>query len=117
MIAIQGQRFKKCCTDTQSAWRHIPLIETDDLFESIPYSCIPVAVEIVEGARSLERYQHPERAFYILGPEDGSIPKAILNRCRDVVSVPTKYCMNLAATANVILYDRVAKAMRSGERN
>lgn len=29
--------------------------------------------------------------------------------CRDVVYVPSRFCMNLAATANVILYDRMAK--------
>ncbi len=42
--------------------------------------------------------------------ETGNCGKRILDRCRDRVMVPTKFCMNLAATVNVILYDRMAKA-------
>jgi tRNA(Leu) C34 or U34 (ribose-2'-O)-methylase TrmL len=26
-----------------------------------------------------------------------------------VIYIPTRYCMNLAATVNVVLYDRMAK--------
>ena len=43
------------------------------------------------------------------GPEDGTLGPEILAWCRDVVYVPTRYCMNLAATVNVVLYDRAAK--------
>lgn len=32
-----------------------------------------------------------------------------MNGCRDIIYVPTNGCMNLAATVNVILYDRMAK--------
>jgi tRNA(Leu) C34 or U34 (ribose-2'-O)-methylase TrmL len=109
MIAVQGARYRKASTDTMSAWRHIPTIHTDDLIESIPFGAIPVAVEFIKSARPLVTYVHPESAFYIFGPEDGSIPKHILDKCRDVIYVPTAHCMNLAATVNVVLYDRLAK--------
>ena len=33
----------------------------------------------------------------------------ITDWCRDVVYIPTDKCMNLAATVNVVLYDRLAK--------
>jgi tRNA(Leu) C34 or U34 (ribose-2'-O)-methylase TrmL len=63
----------------------------------------------VAGAKSLVDYKHPPRAFYIFGPEDNSLKKQITNFCRDTIYVPTNGCMNLAATVNVILYDRLAK--------
>lgn len=113
MVAMTGSRFKKAATDTMAQWRHMPLIETDDLRNIIPYSCVPVAVDLIPGARSLTDYIHPERAFYVFGPEDGTLGKDVLAWCRDVIYVPTAGCMNLAACVNVILYDRMAKMMKA----
>jgi len=113
MVAVSGHRPLKYLgripTDTQKAYRHMPLIRCDNLRDVIPYDCVPVAIEILKGARSLCEYIHPERAFYIFGPEDGTLGKAVTDWCRDVVYIPTNRCMNLAATANVVLYDRMAK--------
>lgn len=109
MIAVQGARYGRQSTDTTKAYRHIPLLH-GSLRDLIPFDCVPVAVEFIETSRSLVTYKHPERAFYIFGPEDGSVPKDVLAWCRDVVMVPTHFCMNLAATANVVLYDRLVKS-------
>ena len=59
--------------------------------------------EALQAARPLPEYTHPDRAFYIFGPEDGSLDKRIRAWCEDVVYVPTNGCMNLAATVNVVL--------------
>jgi tRNA(Leu) C34 or U34 (ribose-2'-O)-methylase TrmL len=112
LVAISGHRYRRWPTDTRDAWRHLPLIETDDLHATIPFACVPVAVDLVDGARPLPNYTHPERAFYIFGPEDSTLGKATLAWCRDVIYVPGNGCMNLAAAVNVILYDRAAKRMR-----
>lgn len=112
LIVIQGQRYKKMREDTQKAWRHIPLLHCD-LLDAVPQECEVVVVELVEGAKPLTTFRHPERAFYIFGPEDGSVPKDIIERAKHVVQVPTKHCMNLAATVNVVLYDRMAKLTAS----
>lgn len=112
MIAVEGARYQRAATDTQAAYRHIPLLQVDSLWGAIPYDCVPVAVEITDNARSLVGYTHPERAFYIFGPEDGSIEKDVVRKCRDVIRIPTQYCMNLAATVNVVLYDRLAKELK-----
>ena len=112
MLAMTGQRFRRAATDTASAWRHLPLIKTDDLRSVIPFDCVPVAVDLVPGARSLASYVHPDRAFYIFGPEDGTLGPDVLAWCRDVIYVPTEGCMNLAAAVNVVLYDRMAKEER-----
>jgi tRNA(Leu) C34 or U34 (ribose-2'-O)-methylase TrmL len=109
MLAVMGKRFKRASTDTFKQYRHMPVLEVEDLKAVIPFGAVPVAVELIEGAQSLAHYEHPKQAFYIFGPEDGSIPEHVLEWCRDKVYVPTNGCMNLAATVNVVLYDRMAK--------
>jgi tRNA(Leu) C34 or U34 (ribose-2'-O)-methylase TrmL len=114
LVVIGGPRplrLAKLATDTQKAWRHIPHVLVDDIFDACPYDAVPVAIDLIEGARSLLTYNHPERAFYIFGAEDATLGKKVLDKCRDKVVVPTAYCMNLAATVNVILYDRLSKEM------
>lgn len=111
MLAVSGKRYKPAATDTMKQHRHMPLIMCDDLRTVIPYDCVPVAVDLVEDATPLQDYKHPERAFYIFGAEDGTLGERTLSWCRDKVFIPTKYCMNLAATVNVVLYDRLAKAL------
>ena len=68
-----------------------------------------VCVELVEGATPLPEFTHPEDALYVFGPEDGSLPQSIVDAADAVVYGPTTGCMNLAATVNVLLYDRMAK--------
>lgn len=117
MVAVQGERcLLKSAQDTTKAWRHMPVLRGADLFEMIPYGAEPVAVDLVEGARSLPGFTHPQAAFYIFGPEDGTLSASILERCRHRVMVPTKFCMNLAATVNVVLYDRLAKSLSNSRK-
>lgn len=112
MVAVRGSRYRSGATDTAKAWRHLPFLRTDDLRSVIPFDCVPVAVDMIEGAIPLHEYQHPERAFYIFGAEDATLGARVTDWCRDVVYVPTLQCMNLAAAVNVVLYDRQAKALR-----
>ena len=115
LLAYTGCRFErsKAPTDTSKWYRHMPMQHVDDLFNVIPYDCIPVAVEIREDAISLFDYKHPPRAFYVFGPEDGTLGHQVTRWCKDTVYVPTSYCMNLAATVNVVLYDRMSKGVRN----
>ena len=108
MIAASGTRYKRARTDTQAAYRHMPLIECDDLQKIIPYGATVVAIDLIEGATPLAEFKHPKSAFYIFGPEDGTLD---ISWAKETVYVPTKYCMNLAATVNVVLYDRQAKGL------
>mgnify|MGYP003385601418 CR=1 FL=1 len=115
LILIGGprmQRIGKIATDTMKAYRHIPVMMVDDVMAHIPYDCVPIAVDLLEGARSLPSYTHPERAFYVFGAEDATLGKRITDKCRDKIMVPTIGCMNLAASVNVILYDRLAKGLK-----
>jgi tRNA(Leu) C34 or U34 (ribose-2'-O)-methylase TrmL len=109
LVVYSGERVKRQSTDTMAAWKGIPLIHAADVFDALPHDCVPVAVDILDGAVDLTTYRHPHRAFYIFGPEDGTLGRNVTERCRDVVYVPTNHCMNLAATVNVVLYDRLSK--------
>lgn len=108
-LFFTGKRCKPGPTDTMKHYRHIPLFNVDNLHDVIPFDCVPVAVELVSGAVPLITYKHPQRAFYIFGAEDNTLGKPILSWCRDIVYIPTNRCMNLAATVNVVLYDRLLK--------
>lgn len=108
-LIVDGDRYHGAPTDTMKTSRHMPLMQVSDLHEAVPYDCVPVAVDLLPGATPLHEYKHPERAIYIFGPEDGTLGKNITDWCRDIVSVPTNGCMNLAGTVHVVLYDRMAK--------
>jgi tRNA(Leu) C34 or U34 (ribose-2'-O)-methylase TrmL len=116
-VAISGERVDgrwiSHATNTTRAHRHIP-VHRGDLRGLIPFGAVPVAVDLVEGAESLVDFEHPRSAFYVFGPEDGTLGGAVLSWCPRRVMVPTRHCMNLAATVNVILYDRLAKRGRLG---
>lgn len=114
-VATTGRRYRAALTDTMKHHRYLPLLQPGDLRDVIPFDCVPVAVDLLPGAIALPNYKHPERAFYIFGPEDGTLGAKITSWCRDVVYVPTHGCMNLAATVNVVLYDRLAKEGKSYE--
>lgn len=109
MIAVSGKRYQRAVTDTRAQHRNTPLLMFDDILDAIPFDCVPVAIDIIAGARPLPKYEHPERAFYIFGAEDATLGERVTRRCRDIVYVPTDGCMNLAATINVVLYDRMVK--------
>lgn len=109
-------------TDTQRLSEKIPLIAIDDFLqlrrptteqqqEKLPESTRIICVDLVEGATPLPLFQHPEQALYIFGPEDGTIAQDVIDQADDVVYVPTVGCMNLAASVNVLLYDRLSKSL------
>jgi len=112
-VIYSGARYDRAVkmqTDTKDRRQTIPLTGVDDLLAHIPANAKVVCLELAEGVIPLPEYQHPENAVYIFGSEDGAISQAIIDRTDAVVYVPTVGCMNLAATVNVVLYDRLAKA-------
>ena len=112
-IFYTGRRYELSArfhTDTHDASRVIPLIGVSSLLEKVSADTRIVCVELVEGAAPLPAYVHPDKAIYIFGPEDGTISQDIIDSADDVVYIPTSSCLNLAATVNVVLYDRIAKA-------
>ena len=112
-VIYTGQRYSqaaKFSTDTKNISNVIPLVPVDSLLFYKNNGRKVVCVELVEGATPLPEFAHPDKALYILGPEDGSISQDVVNQADHVVYIPTIGCMNLAATVNVVLYDRLAKS-------
>lgn len=107
---VRFDRARKFATDTKNAQSKIPLTHVENLMEAPVASAKFVAIELIEGATPLMDFVHPEQAFYIFGPEDGSLKKEIVDYCDHVVYIPTVGCMNLAATVHVVLYDRMSKS-------
>ena len=89
--------------------KNISLAATTDFLDIVPEGASVVCIELAENAIPLPEFDHPKNAFYIFGPEDGSISQDIIDKAQAVVYIPTVGCMNLAATVNVVLYDRLAK--------
>ncbi|WP_462163685.1 RNA methyltransferase [Pseudoalteromonas xiamenensis] len=111
-----GERYgyaRKFATDTKQRVDEIPLEALASLADIKTAQTRIVAVELVDGATPLPFYEHPEDAIYVFGPEDGSLKQDVLSVCDDVVYIPTTGCMNLAATVNVVLYDRTAKSQHT----
>lgn len=112
-IRYTGHRWErgaKFHTDTKNAAAHFDIAKVDDLLAELPAKTKVVCVDLIEGATALPDFDHPEDAIYVFGPEDGSVPQAVIDRADHVTYVPTVGCLNLAATVNVVLYDRQAKA-------
>ncbi|WP_283786263.1 RNA methyltransferase [Bermanella sp. WJH001] len=118
-IYYTGNRYAyalKHNTDTHNIQSQTHITKVDDLLnvpqEHMSKDTKIICIELVEGATPLPEFEHPESALYIFGPEDGNIAQKIINQADEVVYIPTIGCMNLAATANVVLYDRLAKSLR-----
>lgn len=93
MVAMTGNRSGRTPTDTMKQYRHRPLLRVENLKDVIPYDCVPVAVDLIEGAIPLPEYEHPERAFYIFGAEDATLGERVTSWCRDTIYIPTNGCI------------------------
>lgn len=116
-VYYTGNRYDyaaKHTTDTRNVAQNASITKVGSMIEArkefMPDDTKMVCVELCEGATPLPQFQHPENALYVFGPEDGNLKQAIVNQADEVVYIPTVGCMNLAATVNVLLYDRLAKS-------
>lgn len=112
-VFIIGQRYPRQCSDTVKSWKHVPLFQYDDIEdfnEHRPIDVPLIGVELTEDAVPLESFTHPDRAIYLLGPEDGNLSLKAQSYCQDLVRFSSRFCLNVAAAGSVVLYDRTAKA-------
>ena len=87
--------------ERMKGYRDVELRHFDNFFDQFPDDVVPVAIELRPNSESLPMFVHPEKALYIFGPEDGSIPQVTLKNCHRFVVIPTKHCVNLAAAVTV----------------
>jgi tRNA(Leu) C34 or U34 (ribose-2'-O)-methylase TrmL len=99
--------------ERMKGYADVDLYQFDYPFDCFPEDTVPVAIELVENSELLTEFEHPEKAVYVFGPEDGSINQVVRRHCHRFVSIPTKHCTNLSAAVYLTMYDRMSKR---GER-
>jgi tRNA(Leu) C34 or U34 (ribose-2'-O)-methylase TrmL len=97
--------------------KDVLISRADCLIDIVTDNMKIVCVEFAINAIPLPEYVHPENALYIFGPEDGSIDQDLIDQADAVVYIPTVGCMNLSASVNVVLYDRLVKAANYSASN
>lgn len=109
-----GKRYTKQVSDTMKTERHIPLFnfaDFDQCYEHLPYGCQLIGVELAERAVALPKFQHPERAVYLLGAEDHGLTNKAIESCHHIIQIPCvkSFSMNVAVAGSLIMYDRLTK--------
>ena len=111
-IFLIDKRYSKQGSDVLNTWSRIPLFQFknfEEFYSAIPYNSQLVGVELDEKAEPLQTFEHPRRGIYILGAEDGGLPKEYRDKCHHLVKLPGNYSMNVAVTGSIVVYDRLAK--------
>lgn len=108
----EGHRLPR--EERMRGYGEIDLIQNDYFFDCFPKDVVPVAIEVRENSEMLHNFEHPEKALYVFGPEDGSIPASYIRHCHRIVTIPTRHCLNLATAATAVLYDRLSKRLSAG---
>jgi len=99
--------------DTSDAPGHVPFYSFPDVETMVlPQGCSLVGVELIDGAAELPSFRHPKNAAYVLGPERGSLSKAMLERCDYTIKIPTKFCVNVGIAGAIVMYDRLTSLGR-----
>jgi len=82
----------------------------------LPNGCSLIGVEFNEDSTELPVFRHPSNAAYIFGPELGNLSQDILDRCKQVVKIPSNFSLNVATAGAIILYDRIRILGNFGKR-
>ena len=78
--------------------------------------CVLIGVELTETAKELPSFHHPRCAAYVLGPERGSLTATLMNRCSQIIRIPTKFCVNVGTAGAIVMYDRLLSTGKFAER-
>ena len=108
-----GERLPR--DERMKGYRDVQMIHYEHVFDQSPAGTVPVAVEVRVNSEPLHTFEHPDDALYVFGPEDGSIPKALLGHCHRFLVIPTRHCLNLATAVATTLWDREYKRWLSGK--
>ena len=108
-------KYKHQSSDVQRAWRKIPLFQYktfDEFYNTLPYSCKLIGVEMDESATPIKEFKHPTSAVYLLGSESVGMGKNIMSRCHELVYLPGKDSLNVAVAGSIVMFDRVNSGLQ-----
>ena len=100
--------------ERMKGYKDVELVNTDYPFDRFDDSIPVVGIELVPGASPLTWHEHSDHCIYVFGPEDGGINKAFRRHCHQLLYIPARHCLNLAAAVYTVLYDRQHKAQFEG---
>lgn len=100
--------------ERMKGYRSVEWFQTDRPFDFLPPDAVPVAIELTESSEPMTTFEHPEKAVYVFGPEDGSVTQMVRRFCHRFVYIPTHHCVNLSAAVYMTLYDRRLKRQMAG---
>lgn len=88
------------------AYGDVEVCAGDYFYDAFGPDVTPVAVEVQRNAVPLTYFEHPEKALYVFGPEDGSLSGSQLHQCHQFVIIPSDHCLNLATAVTTVLAHR-----------
>ena len=100
--------------ERMKGYRDVEICHMEYFFDAFPSDVVPVAVELTPSSEDLSYFEHPEKALYVFGPEDGGLGKVERRLCHRVVKIPTRHCLNLSMAVGTVLYDRHVKRVLAG---
>lgn len=109
-IFVIGSKYKITPSDTPKVWRQIPCYEYETWQEfNAPKDVEVIAIEM--GGKTLESFNHPKLACYLLGNESHGINDIVLKECDHHVSIPSirLNSYNVSVAGSLVLYDRMVK--------
>jgi len=101
--------------ERMKGYADVNVYQTDLIFDQFDSDVVPVAVELKAGSEQLQTFEHPEKALYVFGPEDGSLERRELIHCHRRVVIPTRFCLNLATAVATLMWDRILKRYQNGD--
>ncbi len=111
-IFTVGKKYQLEGSDVTKAWTKIPLYHYqtfEELKENLPFSTQLIAVEMGEEAKSINEFEHPDRAVYLLGNEISGLPQQTIKECQSVIKLPGEHSLNVAVSGSIVMYDRMNK--------
>ncbi len=72
----------------------------------IPQGCQVVGIELCDDAIDLPSFKHPTQAVYVLGGERSELSPEMMERCDQIIKIPTKFSLNVATAGAIVMYDR-----------
>ncbi len=94
--------------DTSDSEGHVPFYAFPDVASIVlPRGCTIVGVELVDDAIDLPSFCHPRQAAYVFGPERGSLSPEMVNKCKFLIRIPTRFSVNVGIAGAIVMYDRI----------
>lgn len=116
-VDAQYNRKDGHVSDTSDSLGQLPFYDfksEEDLI--LPDKCTLVGIELTDDAIALPTFRHPPQAAYILGPERGILSPKLQKKCKYIIQIPTKFCLNVGIAGAIVMYDRLLTMGRFAER-